>query len=171
MLPFDVHTVYSKYRAGFASTIFCFVFSSRFSFPIFHLICFSCLDCDFGQHQCDFGTCIDKQLTCNGRVDCPDDNSDERNCPGKDPADITWPVATWTPPQLQALFHPLHLSQQDAGQTPKSRVRMEKLGFVKFNDVMVWKTVQEVKSMSKLGMSWTVYLTKMWLLKLLLISS
>jgi hypothetical protein len=37
--------------------------------------------CTFDQHQCDFGTCIAKSLICNGDVDCPDDNSDERNCP------------------------------------------------------------------------------------------
>ena len=42
------------------------------------------VDCDLGQHGCDFGTCVDGALKCDGKVDCPDDDSDERNCVGEE---------------------------------------------------------------------------------------
>lgn len=36
--------------------------------------------CSPSQWQCDFGQCLDRGKLCDGRVDCPDDNSDERDC-------------------------------------------------------------------------------------------
>jgi len=36
--------------------------------------------CQPDEWQCDYGTCIERRLRCNGRQDCPRDNSDERNC-------------------------------------------------------------------------------------------
>ena len=32
------------------------------------------------QWQCDFGSCIDRRLRCDGKVDCTTDSSDEANC-------------------------------------------------------------------------------------------
>ena len=40
-------------------------------------------NCNFGQHECDDGTCVDNALVCNGIVDCPSDASDESNCPSE----------------------------------------------------------------------------------------
>ena len=37
-------------------------------------------NCNFGQHECDDGVCVDNALVCNGIVDCPSDDSDESNC-------------------------------------------------------------------------------------------
>lgn len=39
-----------------------------------------CAVCQPDEWQCDYGTCIERRLRCNGRQDCPRDNSDERNC-------------------------------------------------------------------------------------------
>lgn len=39
-----------------------------------------CAVCQPDEWQCDYGTCIDRRLRCNGRQDCPRDDSDERNC-------------------------------------------------------------------------------------------
>ena len=39
------------------------------------------LGCNIGEHQCDSGECLDNSFICNQIVDCPNDNSDERNCP------------------------------------------------------------------------------------------
>lgn len=36
--------------------------------------------CSPSQWQCDFGQCLDRGKLCDGKVDCPDDNSDERDC-------------------------------------------------------------------------------------------
>lgn len=36
--------------------------------------------CTTREWQCDYGTCIARQLRCNGRLDCPYDDSDEREC-------------------------------------------------------------------------------------------
>lgn len=33
------------------------------------------------QFECEDQTCIDISLRCNGRTDCPQDNSDEQGCP------------------------------------------------------------------------------------------
>ena len=39
-----------------------------------------CAACQSDEWQCDDKTCIERRLRCNGRPDCPRDNSDERNC-------------------------------------------------------------------------------------------
>lgn len=39
--------------------------------------------CLHDKWQCDDGTCIGRELRCNGNLDCPDDISDERNCEGE----------------------------------------------------------------------------------------
>ena len=44
--------------------------------------------CNIGEHQCDSGECLDNSFICNQIVDCPNDNSDERNCPA--PGEITY---------------------------------------------------------------------------------
>ncbi|XP_046437149.1 basement membrane-specific heparan sulfate proteoglycan core protein-like isoform X37 [Daphnia pulex] len=36
--------------------------------------------CSKDQWQCDFGSCIDGRMRCDGKVDCPTDQSDEANC-------------------------------------------------------------------------------------------
>ena len=36
--------------------------------------------CSMDQWQCDFGSCIDRRLRCDGKVDCTTDSSDEANC-------------------------------------------------------------------------------------------
>ena len=36
--------------------------------------------CSRDEWQCDFGTCISRSLRCDGKADCPDDLSDEREC-------------------------------------------------------------------------------------------
>ena len=55
---------------------------SNFLFDfIFHSIFIQFLGCNLGEHRCDSGECVDKSFICNGIVDCPNDNSDERNCP------------------------------------------------------------------------------------------
>jgi len=56
-------------------SIICFVvFCNLFIVLLF------CAVCQPNEWQCDYGTCIDRKLRCNGRQDCPRDNSDERNC-------------------------------------------------------------------------------------------
>ncbi|XP_043063470.1 complement component C7-like [Drosophila ficusphila] len=49
---------------------------------------FSCFSngnaaCLYDKWQCDDGTCIAKELLCNGNIDCPEDISDERYCEGE----------------------------------------------------------------------------------------
>lgn len=39
--------------------------------------------CGPNQWQCDYGNCISLSKRCNGNIDCPEDMSDERNCPSK----------------------------------------------------------------------------------------
>ena len=39
--------------------------------------------CGAHQWQCDYGNCISLSKRCNGNIDCPEDMSDERNCPSK----------------------------------------------------------------------------------------
>lgn len=39
--------------------------------------------CSSDQWQCDHGTCIKRSQRCDGRIDCPLDRSDERNCFGE----------------------------------------------------------------------------------------
>lgn len=39
--------------------------------------------CEADQWQCDYGNCIPLTKRCNGNIDCPEDMSDERNCPSK----------------------------------------------------------------------------------------
>ena len=63
----------------FVSNLIHVVPSARRELPI---LC-SFADCDFKHHTCLHGDCIDKSLACDGKSDCPSDNSDEENCPGK----------------------------------------------------------------------------------------
>lgn len=37
--------------------------------------------CARNEWQCDYGDCISLTKKCDGTIDCPDDMSDERNCP------------------------------------------------------------------------------------------
>lgn len=39
--------------------------------------------CGAHQWQCDYGNCIELAKRCDGNIDCPEDMSDERNCPSK----------------------------------------------------------------------------------------
>ena len=39
-----------------------------------------CAVCQPDEWQCDYGSCIERRLRCDGRQDCPRDDSDERNC-------------------------------------------------------------------------------------------
>lgn len=51
--------------------------SSSLSPPPTHTACL------YDKWQCDDGTCIAKELLCNGNIDCPEDISDERYCDGE----------------------------------------------------------------------------------------
>ena len=51
------------------------------SLDLFHLDSLDVSGCNIGEHQCDSGECLDNSFICNQIVDCPNDNSDERNCP------------------------------------------------------------------------------------------
>lgn len=56
-------------------SVICFVvFCNLFVVLLF------CAVCQPDEWQCDYGTCIERRFRCNGRQDCPRDNSDERNC-------------------------------------------------------------------------------------------
>lgn len=44
---------------------------------------FSLTACGAHQWQCDYGNCVPLIKRCNGNIDCPEDMSDERNCPSK----------------------------------------------------------------------------------------
>lgn len=53
---------------------------------IFHFKCIHKnyrIACGPYQWQCDYGNCISLSKRCNGNIDCPEDMSDERNCPSK----------------------------------------------------------------------------------------
>uniref|UniRef100_A0A182MP59 Uncharacterized protein n=1 Tax=Anopheles culicifacies TaxID=139723 RepID=A0A182MP59_9DIPT len=41
----------------------------------------NCEACPRDTWQCDYGQCIPHEQKCDGNIDCPDDISDERNCP------------------------------------------------------------------------------------------
>lgn len=40
----------------------------------------SCSACNIHQWQCDYGTCISRELRCDHKIDCLLDDSDERDC-------------------------------------------------------------------------------------------
>lgn len=49
------------------------------------------IECNENEFTCDDGSCIDKELLCNGIRDCPDDeDEDQINCP------LTEPSSLWT---------------------------------------------------------------------------
>lgn len=65
---FELLILYNMSTIGFV--VFCSLF----------IVLLFCAVCQPDEWQCDYGTCIERRLRCNGRQDCPRDNSDERNC-------------------------------------------------------------------------------------------
>lgn len=97
-VPYVLNSKRQGAQLAHAPSLLCSSFFALLSPSLFpslshSLTCGTHAACLYDKWQCDDGTCIAKDLLCNGNIDCPEDISDERYCDGECATLCVWVCA------------------------------------------------------------------------------